>query len=194
MNEEKNEDIETSENNEELESNEELEENEEELEETEDESQEEETDEEELSQEEYDKLKEKNKQLYARLKKLETKKVSKKEQPNKSNKQNTDLEEAMDVRFLKRDGFTDEDIDKLRVIRDGYKSLGKEITLVDATNDDLFKGIVERKKQEEKRSKAQLGASSKNFMSKKSKMSDEEFEKYRQDKSKEFLKSMGFGG
>jgi hypothetical protein len=162
MEENKNEDIETSENNEELE-------------ETEDESQEEETNEgsedesqddseEELSKEEYEKLKEKNKQLYARLKKLESKKVSK-EQTNKSNSDYLTRDEAI----LLNKGYDEDDINKLQ-------RLAGNGSLIEASEDPLFVAYRNEKQRKEKSNQAQLSGSNKLSRGQKpiSKMTEEE--------------------
>jgi len=181
------EEVETSENNEE--------ETEEETDDDKSKETSEETSEEtELTVDDYNKLKEKNKQLFARLKKLEAIKAEVKEQKPLTNltKENIDFEESMDVRFLKRDGYSDEDINRLKIIRAGYKSMGKNISLLDAVNDDLFKAILEKRKLEEKKEKAQLGASNGLSVGKTKTMKPEEFEKFRKEKSEEALRAMGF--
>jgi hypothetical protein len=177
-----------------------------ELEETEEENLEEETNEEETEEEQtdsdsptledYEKLQKKLKTIEAQKehwrKKATSKPLEKKEDINKVNQENPDFEEAMDVRFLKRDGYTEEDIEKLRIIKAGYASKGKNISLLDAVNDDLFKSIEEKRKLEEKKNKAQLSSSGKPLTYSKKEMTPDEFEKFRQSKSKEFLKNMGF--
>ena len=110
----------------------------------------------------------------------------------KSNEKDVDFEESMDIRFLKRDGYSEEEIEKLKIIKAGYSSNGKVISLLDAVNDDLFKSIVESKKLQEKKDKAQLSSSGKPLSYSKKEMTPEEFEKFRQSKSKEFLNNMGF--
>lgn len=114
------------------------------------------------------------------------------EELKKSNEKDVDFEESMDIRFLKRDGYTEEEIEKLKIIKAGYSSNGKVISLLDAVNDDLFKSIVESKKLQEKKDKAQLSSSGKPLSYSKKEMTPEEFEKFRQSKSKEFLNNMGF--
>lgn len=181
--------------------------NDEELEtETEEENLEEETNEEETEEEQtdsdsptledYEKLQKKLKTIEAQKehwrKKATSKPLEKKEDINKVNQENPDFEETMDVRFLKRDGYTEEDIEKLRIIKAGYASKGKNISLIDAVNDELFKSIEEKRKLEDRKNKAQLSSSGKPLTYSKKEMSPEEFEKFRQSKSKEFLKNMGF--
>ena len=177
-----------------------------ELEETEEENLEEETNEEETEEEQtdsdsptledYEKLQKKLKTIEAQKehwrKKATSKPLEKKEDINKVNQENPDFEEAMDVRFLKRDGYSEEDIEKLRIIKAGYASKGKNISLIDAVNDELFKSIEEKRKLEEKKNKAQLSSSGKPLTYSKKEMTPDEFEKFRQSKSKEFLKNMGF--
>jgi len=177
-----------------------------ELEETEEENLEEETNEEETEEEQtdsdsptledYEKLQKKLKTIEAQKehwrKKATSKPLEKKEDINKVNQENPDFEETMDVRFLKRDGYTEEDIEKLRIIKAGYASKGKNISLIDAVNDELFKSIEEKRKLEDRKNKAQLSSSGKPLTYSKKEMSPEEFEKFRQSKSKEFLKNMGF--
>lgn len=177
-----------------------------ELEETEEENLEEETNEEETEEEQtdsdsptledYEKLQKKLKTIEAQKehwrKKATSKPLEKKEDINKVNQENPDFEETMDVRFLKRDGYTEEDIEKLRIIKAGYASKGKNISLIDAVNDDLFKSIEEKRKLEDRKNKAQLSSSGKPLTYSKKEMTPDEFEKFRQSKSKEFLKNMGF--
>jgi len=177
-----------------------------ELEETEEENLEEETNEEETEEEQtdsdsptledYEKLQKKLKTIEAQKehwrKKATSKPLEKKEDINKVNQENPDFEETMDVRFLKRDGYSEEDIEKLRIIKAGYASKGKNISLIDAVNDELFKSIEEKRKLEEKKNKAQLSSSGKPLTYSKKEMTPDEFEKFRQSKSKEFLKNMGF--
>jgi hypothetical protein len=177
-----------------------------ELEETEEENLEEETNEEETEEEQtdsdsptledYEKLQKKLKTIEAQKehwrKKATSKPLEKKEDINKVNQENPDFEEAMDVRFLKRDGYSEEDIEKLRIIKAGYASKGKNISLIDAVNDELFKSIEEKRKLEDRKNKAQLSSSGKPLTYSKKEMTPEEFEKFRQSKSKEFLKNMGF--
>jgi hypothetical protein len=180
------------------ETNDELETEEENLEEetNEEETEEEQTDSDSPTLEDYEKLQKKLKTIEAQKehwrKKATSKPLEKKEDINKVNQENPDFEEAMDVRFLKRDGYTEEDIEKLRIIKAGYASKGKNISLLDAVNDDLFKSIEEKRKLEEKKNKAQLSSSGKPLTYSKKEMTPDEFEKFRQSKSKEFLKNMGF--
>ena len=161
MEEEKNEDIETSENNEELEETEDESQEEETNEESEDED---DSEEEELSKEEYDKLKEKNKQLYARLKKLESKKVSK-EQTNKSNSDYLTRDEAI----LLNKGYDEDDISKLQ-------KLAGDGSLIEASEDPLFVAYRKEKERKEKSSQAQLSGSNRLSKGQKpvGKMTDEE--------------------
>ena len=148
------------------------------------------------SLEDYEALQKKLKTIEAQKehwrKKATSKPLEKKEDINKVNQENPDFEETMDVRFLKRDGYSEEDIEKLRIIKAGYASKGKNISLLDAVNDDLFKSIEEKRKLEEKKNKAQLSSSGKPLTYSKKEMTPDEFEKFRQSKSKEFLKNMGF--
>jgi hypothetical protein len=162
----------------------------------EEETEEEQTDSDSPTLEDYEKLQKKLKTIEAQKehwrKKATSKPLEKKEDINKVNQENPDFEETMDVRFLKRDGYTEEDIEKLRIIKAGYASKGKNISLIDAVNDELFKSIEEKRKLEDRKNKAQLSSSGKPLTYSKKEMSPEEFEKFRQSKSKEFLKNMGF--
>ena len=162
----------------------------------EEETEEEQTDSDSPTLEDYEKLQKKLKTIEAQKehwrKKATSKPLEKKEDINKVNQENPDFEETMDVRFLKRDGYSEEDIEKLRIIKAGYASKGKNISLIDAVNDDLFKSIEEKRKLEEKKNKAQLSSSGKPLTYSKKEMTPDEFEKFRQSKSKEFLKNMGF--
>ena len=162
----------------------------------EEETEEEQTDSDSPTLEDYEKLQKKLKTIEAQKehwrKKATSKPLEKKEDINKVNQENPDFEETMDVRFLKRDGYSEEDIEKLRIIKAGYASKGKNISLLDAVNDDLFKSIEEKRKLEEKKNKAQLSSSGKPLTYSKKEMTPDEFEKFRQSKSKEFLKNMGF--
>jgi len=182
---------ETTEKNDELET-----ETEEETLEDEETNEEDEDDSDVPSLEDYEALQKKLKTIEAQKehwrKKATSKPLEKKEDIKKTNQENPDFEETMDVRFLKRDGYTEEDIEKLRIIKAGYASKGKNISLIDAVNDELFKSIEEKRKLEEKKNKAQLSSSGKPLTYSKKEMSPEEFEKFRQSKSKEFLKNMGF--
>ena len=162
----------------------------------EEETEEEQTDSDSPTLEDYEKLQKKLKTIEAQKehwrKKATSKPLEKKEDINKVNQENPDFEETMDVRFLKRDGYSEEDIEKLRIIKAGYASKGKNISLIDAVNDELFKSIEEKRKLEEKKNKAQLSSSGKPLTYSKKEMTPDEFEKFRQSKSKEFLKNMGF--
>ena len=162
----------------------------------EEETEEEQTDSDSPTLEDYEKLQKKLKTIEAQKehwrKKATSKPLEKKEDINKVNQENPDFEETMDVRFLKRDGYSEEDIEKLRIIKAGYASKGKNISLLDAVNDDLFKSIEEKRKLEEKKNKAQLSSSGKPLTYSKKEMTPDEFEKFRQSKSKEFLRNMGF--
>ena len=182
---------ETTEKNDELET-----ETEEETLEDEETNEEDEDDSDVPSLEDYEALQKKLKTIEAQKehwrKKATSKPLEKKEDINKVNQENPDFEETMDVRFLKRDGYSEEDIEKLRIIKAGYASKGKNISLLDAVNDDLFKSIEEKRKLEEKKNKAQLSSSGKPLTYSKKEMTPDEFEKFRQSKSKEFLKNMGF--
>ena len=185
---------ETTETNDELETETEEENLEEET--NEEETEEEQTDSDSPTLEDYEKLQKKLKTIEAQKehwrKKATSKPLEKKEDINKVNQENPDFEETMDVRFLKRDGYSEEDIEKLRIIKAGYASKGKNISLLDAVNDDLFKSIEEKRKLEEKKNKAQLSSSGKPLTYSKKEMTPDEFEKFRQSKSKEFLRNMGF--
>lgn len=90
----------------------------------------------------------KNKQLFARLKKQDTKKA---EQPPIIQSQTLTREEAI----LIAQGHDESDLEVLKKIQavSGIK------TLKEATQDDLFLAHKLRKEQEAKRKKAQLGAS-----------------------------------
>ena len=182
---------ETTETNDELET-----ETEEETLEDEETNEEDEDDSDVPSLEDYEALQKKLKTIEAQKehwrKKATSKPLEKKEDIKKTNQENPDFEETMDVRFLKRDGYTEEDIEKLRIIKAGYASKGKNISLIDAVNDELFKSIEEKRKLEEKKNKAQLSSSGKPLTYSKKEMTPDEFEKFRQSKSKEFLKNMGF--
>ena len=176
--------------------------NDEELETNDEDTQDEDTNEEDNEDgtptiEDYQKLKKEAETLKAQKehwrKKAQTSRPEKKgEELKKSNEKDVDFEESMDIRFLKRDGYTEEEIEKLKIIKAGYSSNGKVISLLDAVNDDLFKSIVESKKLQEKKDKAQLSSSGKPLSYSKKEMTPEEFEKFRQSKSKEFLNNMGF--
>ena len=112
-----------------------------------DETEEEESNDEELTLEDYNKLKEKNKQLYARLKKLETKKVSK-EQTNKNNENYLTRDEAI---LLNR-GYDEDDINKLQ-------KLAGNGSLMEASEDPLFVAYKKEKERQVKSNQAQLSGS-----------------------------------
>lgn len=132
--------------------------------------------EEELSIEDYKKLEKKNKQLYARLKKLEETKVSKKKQVNKSN--NNDFVTREEAEMMSK-GYDMEDIRQL-------KRLAGNDSLSEAVNDTLFKSYYKDKQEKKKSEAASLGASNKSGIKYKKpidKMSREEHMKYWKDNS-----------
>lgn len=142
------------------------------------------------------KLKKQNAKLYERAKKAEASVKEQKEtkELNKSNpEQASDLDEKLDERFLKRDGYSDEDIKQLKVIRAGQKALGEEISLVDAVNHPLFTALAEKKKTELKNEKARLGASGSSRSSQTNKigeMSDEEHKAYQRATAEKILSQL----
>ena len=77
----------------------------------------------------------------------------------KEGKDDLDLDNKVDERFLRRDNFSDEQIELLKKIQALNKLDGKNITLVDCAKDPLFASHLEAQKAEAKRIGSQLGAS-----------------------------------
>lgn len=160
----------------------------------------EETVEKELTVEDYKKLERDYKNQLARAIKAEAKlkEVKSQEQNLQTNKpkepeqqKSVDMEEAIDIRFLKRDGFSDEDINKLRIIRDGAITSGITMTLVEAQNDEMFKAYKAKIDAEIKRKNAQLGASGGGGSNKSSKpMTEDEHKSFAEKRAQEILSRM----
>jgi len=160
--------------------------------------------------EDYQALAKKNKQLFARAKKAEDEakaikaadeaakaaeeaaKAAEAEKLNNKPEQSTD--DAIDLRFLQRDGATEEDIAKLRQIQAGAKAMGKTISLVEAQQDELYQAYQERKKAQDRSDKAQLnpnGSAHSEAQAKVSKMTDEEHAEFARQKAEEAKRNMG---
>lgn len=119
-------------------------------------------------------LAEKNRRLYARLKKeaekrkklqmeLETlkKSTSKEPEANKSNKQTqSGFDEAslLERAALLAKGYSLEDLKVLEDIRQIEANKGKSLSITEATEHYLFQAYMDKKEKEEKAKKAQLGA------------------------------------
>ena len=81
-----------------------------------------------------------------------------KKQDKEESKANDSLTKEEVVLFAK--GFEEEDLDKLKFIQAGYKATGKEISLKDAQQDEMFVAYLNNKEAKQKSEKAQLGTSS----------------------------------
>ncbi len=107
-------------------------------------------------------LKEKNKQLFQRAKKAEEKlkelKTAKDKGQKKTEGKITNEDEILEKAVLLNKGFTKEDINLLDKIR---KMEDSEVSLLDASNSELFLALQEKKKREQKAKEAELGASRK---------------------------------
>jgi len=151
------------------------------------------------------KLNDSNTQLHARLLKAKEKKDADKAaadaakaatKPNETNKEAVDVNDIVDLRLLQRDGATEEDIAKLRIIQAGAKAMGKNISLVEAQQDELYKAYEDKKKSEDKRAKAQLtpnGSTRSAAQEKVQKMTDEQHAAYAKEKAEEVRRNMGLG-
>jgi len=144
-------------------------------------------------QEKADKLEKANKDLYQRAKKAEAKAKEVKAEPLKNNAEQEDKVTKADVEilFLQDKGLDDEEIQQLRKIQAGEKATGKSISLIEAQKDPLFVAYKERKGAEDKKRKAQLGASGGGGSApKEKKMTNEEHKTFAQTKAQEYLANM----
>ncbi len=143
--------------------------------------------------EDYNKLQQKNKELFARVKKAEALAKAKKDATLKIKKEvpnlTSDMDDKLDIRFLQRDGLTPEAIEQLRVIKAGQEALGKTISLIEAKNNPLFVAYQEAEELKVKKGKAQLSPSGASVSTEKP-LTDEEFEKQRVEKAKAILSTM----
>lgn len=98
--------------------------------------------------------------------------------------------EEMDKRFLKNDGVTDEDLDQLKFIQAGLKAQGKEVTLMEAQSNPLYKAYQETKVREAKKVNAQLISNGSGVFKDGKEMSAEERAAAQDEKAKELLNQM----
>lgn len=109
-----------------------------------------------------EKLKETNSKLYARAKEAEAELKRLRSQPKaeaksvpSTNNTNFVSREDLDLAILQtKNGYDEELIDNLKVI-----SKGKNVSLIQAQEDPLFKLMLEKKEQEMRKAQATLGAS-----------------------------------
>jgi hypothetical protein len=129
---------------------------------TEEESKVEKSDDDSKDDSDVDSLKEKNKQLFQRAKRAEEKlkelKTAKDKGQEKTEGKITNEDEILEKAVLLNKGFTKEDIKLLDKIR---KMEDSEVSLLDASNSELFLALQEKKKREQKAKEAELGASRK---------------------------------
>lgn len=121
-------------------------------------------------------------------KKANTTKVEAK--PNLLKQETPNLTEEIDIRFLKRDGVSDEDIDQLKFIQAGLKAQGKDVSLMEAQNNELYKAYQSNKNLEAKREKAQLISSGQPLNDEGKPLTDEEFESKRKSMAEGILNRM----
>lgn len=107
----------------------------------------------------------------------------------KPNTEQPNLTEEIDIRFLKRDGVSDEDLEQLKFIQAGLKATGKDVSLMEAQNHDLYKSYLGSKALEERRNRAQL-ISNGSAPDSSNKMTEEDFESNRQAKAAALLERM----
>ena len=106
-----------------------------------------------------ERLEKTNKQLYARLNKK-----PKVETKPKAKKSNSDI--SRDEVRLMANGMSDEDIDRLKNIQAGAKTLGNDITLTEAAKDESFVALQEKRERDKASDEAGLDASGKSKVSK----------------------------
>lgn len=120
--------------------------------------------------------------------KTETKETNK---PNEISQSDDGLtEQKVEIMFLKRDGYSDEEIAKLKMLQAGAKAEGRNISLVDATNDELFVALRDKQKLDETRRKAQLGSSTGSGGVKQKQMTPEEHAAYAREESLKLLSQL----
>ncbi|MEI7942789.1 MAG: hypothetical protein WCH76_06440 [Candidatus Riflemargulisbacteria bacterium] len=134
-----------------------------------------------------------NKQLHARVAKAEAKAKEVKTATINKTKENEpiNVEEQIDLRFLQRDGLSDEDINQLKFIQAGARALGKNITLLEAQNNELYKAYQSGKELEVKRAKAQINSNGASGGSSAKVMTDEEHKAFAADKAAQLLGGLG---
>lgn len=112
------------------------------------------------------------------------------EEIKKNNTEQPDLTQEIDIRFLKRDGLSEDDIEQLKFIQAGLKAQGKNVTLMEAQSHELYKSYETNKSLSERKVKAQLiSAGGGNFHGGKE-MTEEEWESNRKNKADEILSRM----
>lgn len=131
------------------------------------------------------KLAESNTQLHGRLTKAKESKEPK-EVKNPKEQPTVDIEEQIDLRFLKRDGLSDEQIADLKFIQAGQKAMGKSVSLMECVNDPMYKARQEQRDATVKRAKAQVDSNGSSFseeQKKVSEMSDADHAKFAQEEA-----------
>lgn len=112
-------------------------------------------------------------------------------QPLKTNtEQPINVLEEIDKRFLKQDGFTDEDLEQLKFIQAGLKAQGQDVTLVEAKSNTLYQAYQNNKAQEERKSRAQLISNGGSNFKDGKEMSDEERESAKNEAAASLLSQM----
>lgn len=129
-----------------------------------------------------------NKQLHARAVKAEAK-AKERAEIIKPKQETINLTDEVDMRFLKRDGLSDEDIEQLKFIQAGQKAMGKDISLMEAQTHPLFQSFQSERQLKEKRERAQL-ISNGSSGGGQAKMSEEDWESKRKETADAILAKM----
>lgn len=99
--------------------------------------------------------------------------------------------DEIDLRFLQRDGASEEDIKQLRFIQAAEKSQGRTISLIEAKNHNLYKAYEFQKAEEERKNKAQLapggGSGYSEETQKVADMPEEDHKKFAKEKANKIL-------
>jgi hypothetical protein len=99
------------------------------------------------------------KQLYARATKAEARLKESKTPTNKNVKTNDlDFDNRVDEKLLKRDGFTDDDINLLKDIQAINLQRGIKLSLEDASKESIFSVNLKARQEAERKAKAQLNS------------------------------------
>jgi hypothetical protein len=120
--------------------------------------------------------------LKAQKEHFKAKATAKVEEPNKLKQETpnlTNVSEEIDIRFMKRDGISDEDIEQLKFIQAGIKAQGKDVSLMEAQTNPLYQAYQENKKLQARRESAQIISSGQPLNSEGKPLTDEEFEAVR---------------
>lgn len=146
-----------------------------------------------------------NSQLFARAKKAEgfeqvdgkwvkkEKRAEPPKEPKPEEPANAVTIDLLDERLLQDKGMSSEDIAKLKFIQAGAKAQGRNISLVEAQQDELFKAYRANKEAEDRSQKAQIkpgGGSRSEAIKKVAEMSEEDHKKLAEEKANEVLSSM----